>query len=322
MPENANPLNKYFRQPAVFVTLPSGGNYPPHVLTQSQTGEIGVQPMTARDEIIFKTPDALMNGQGMVDVIQSCIPEIKDAWQISNYDLDTILIAIRIATYGETMDINFNVPGTTEKASHTLNLPSLLEQIKTTEVNNDIELKDGLKIAVRPLTYKDMTSTALKTFTQQKLYSTVQNTDLAPEEKVKRFKGKRDRYLYELIPEKMQELGVDKVEVDGNAVSLITFVNGTMPKDPLQKQAAMAHLRDIGCSDFIKNTLTCQFGRSRDNEAKAIKADLEEAGLYPELGEKVEPSTLKKLIKDRLQNGQEIDTEMFNASVGQIAKLS
>jgi len=187
MPENANPLNKYFRQPAVFVTLPSGGNYPPHVLTQSQTGEIGVQPMTARDEIIFKTPDALMNGQGMVDVIQSCIPEIKDAWQISNYDLDTILIAIRIATYGETMDINFNVPGTTEKASHTLNLPSLLEQIKTTEVNNDIELKDGLKIAVRPLTYKDMTSTALKTFTQQKLYSTVQNTDLAPEEKVKRF---------------------------------------------------------------------------------------------------------------------------------------
>ena len=187
MPENANPLNKYFRQPAVFVTLPSGGNYPPHVLTQSQTGEIGVQPMTARDEIIFKTPDALMNGQGMVDVIQSCIPEIKDAWQISNYDLDTILIAIRIATYGETMDINFNVPGTTEKASHTLNLPSLLEQIKTTVVNNDIELKDGLKIAVRPLTYKDMTSTALKTFTQQKLYSTVQNTDIAPEEKVKRF---------------------------------------------------------------------------------------------------------------------------------------
>ena len=145
---------------------------------------------------------------------------------------------------------------------------------------------------------------------------------VSAEEKVKIFKGKRDLYLYELIPEKMQQLGVDRVEVEGNAVSLISFVNGTMPKDPLQKQAALAHLRDIGCSDFIKNTLTCQFGRSQDNEAKAIKADLEEAGLYPELGEKVEPSTLKKLIKDRLQNGLEIDTEMFNASVGQMAKLS
>ena len=187
MTENTNPLNKYFRQPAVFVTLPSGGAYPPHVVTQSQTGEIGVQPMTARDEIVFKTPDALMNGQGMVDVIQSCVPDIKDAWQISNYDLDSILIAIRIATYGETMDISFTVPGTTEKVDHTLNLPSLLEQIKTTTIENEVILKDGLKIAVRPLTYRDMTTTALKTFTQQKLYSTVQSAELAPEEKVKRF---------------------------------------------------------------------------------------------------------------------------------------
>ena len=187
MPENSNPLNKYFRQPAVFVTLPSGGNYPPHILTPSQTGELGVQPMTARDEIIFKTPDALMNGQGMVDVIQSCIPAVKDAWQICNYDLDSILIAIRIATYGETMDINFTVPGTTEQISHTLNLPSLLDQIKSTTVKNEVVLKDGLKIAVRPLTYKDMTATALQTFTQQKLYSTVQSAEMAPEEKVKRF---------------------------------------------------------------------------------------------------------------------------------------
>ena len=187
MVENSNPLNKYFRQPAVFVTLPSGGAYPPHVMKPSQTGEVGVQPMTARDEIIFKTPDALMNGQGMVDVIQSCIPDIKDAWQISNYDLDSILIAIRIATYGETMNISFTVPGTTEKVDHSLNLPALLDDIKKTTVKNEITLKDGLRIAVRPLTYKDMTSTALQTFTQQKLYSTVQSAEMAPEEKVKRF---------------------------------------------------------------------------------------------------------------------------------------
>ena len=143
------------------------------------------------------------------------------------------------------------------------------------------------------------------------------------EEKVKSLKSKIDRLVYELIPELMQRLGVDSVEVDGNVVKLITFVSGTMPKDPLQKQAAMAHLRDIGCSDFIKNTLTCQFGRTQDNQAKDIKADLEEAGFYPELGEKVEPSTLKKLIKDCIQNGKKIDLEMFdNVNLGTMAKLS
>jgi hypothetical protein len=82
MTENTNPLNKYFRQPAIYVSLPSGTNYPPHVVTPQQTGELGVMPMTAKDEIRFKTPDALMNGQGVVDVIQSCVPDIKDAWQI------------------------------------------------------------------------------------------------------------------------------------------------------------------------------------------------------------------------------------------------
>ena len=78
MVENSNPLNKYFRQPAIYVSLPTGGNYPPHVVTPSKTGEFGIMPMTAKDEIRFKTPDALMNGEGVVDVIHSCVTDIKD----------------------------------------------------------------------------------------------------------------------------------------------------------------------------------------------------------------------------------------------------
>jgi len=187
MTENTNPLNKYFRQASIYVKLPSGTDYPQDVVTKSETGEIGIMPMTAKDEIRFKTPDALMNGQGVVDVMQSCVPDINDAWQIKSYDLDTILVAIRIATYGETMEINFNVPGTNENVSHTVNLPSILDQLNTTKVDSEIELKDGLKITVRPLTYKDMTSTSLQTFQQQKMYSAVQDSQLSDEDKATRF---------------------------------------------------------------------------------------------------------------------------------------
>ena len=187
MTENTNPLNKYFRQPAIYVSLPSGTNYPPHVVTPAQTGELGVMPMTAKDEIRFKTPDALMNGQGVVEVIQSCVPDIKDPWEIKSYDLDTILVAIRIATYGETMEINFNVPGANENVSHTVNLPSILDQLRSVKVDNAIVLKDGLKITVRPLTYKDMTHTSLQTFQQQKMYSAVQDSQLSDEDKATRF---------------------------------------------------------------------------------------------------------------------------------------
>ena len=178
MTENSNPLNKYFRQASIYVTLPSGTNYPPHVVTPSETGELGVMPMTAKDEIRFKTPDALMNGQGVVDVIQSCVPNIKDAWEIKSYDLDTILVAIRIATYGETMEINFTVPGAKETVAHTVNLPAILDELRATKVDGHITLKDGLKITVRPLTYKDMTSTSLQTFQQQKMYRAIQDSQL------------------------------------------------------------------------------------------------------------------------------------------------
>jgi hypothetical protein len=187
MTENTNPLNKYFRQAAIYVSLPSGTNYPPHVVAQSQTGELGVMPMTAKDEIRFKTPDALMNGQGVVDVIESCCPEIKDAWQIKSYDLDTILIAIRIATYGETMDMSFTVPGANETVSHSVNLPALLDQVKNVKITSEVVLKDGLKIIVGPLTYRDMTQASLQTFQQQKMYAAVQDSQMSDDEKSSRF---------------------------------------------------------------------------------------------------------------------------------------
>ena len=222
MTENSNPLNKYFRQPNIYVTLPSGASYPPHVLQPSQSGEIGIQPMTAKDEIRFKTPDALMNGEGVVEVIQSCVPQIKDAWQVKSYDLDTLLIAIRIATYGETMDFTFTVPGANEQVTHSQNLPAILEQIKSTTIESQITLDDGLKITVSPLTYKDMTKASQQTFQQQKMYSAVQDSELPDEDKSKRFN------------ESFKALTDLNSSILLKNISTITMQDGTAVTDPAQ----------------------------------------------------------------------------------------
>ena len=146
--------------------------------------------------------------------------------------------------------------------------------------------------------------------------------DLAAKEaEVKALKAKKNDYLFDLIPSKMQEIGLDKVEVDGNAVSLTTFVSGTMPKDPIQKDIALSHLREIGASDFIKNKITVSFGVTEDNRAKALQADLEAQGFTTDAETKVEPMTLKKIIKEYVGNGKEIDLEIFNASIGTVAKI-
>ena len=188
MTENTNPLKRYYRQPQISIQLPSKGRYyAADVVENTTTGEHAVLPMTAMDELAFRTPDSMMNGQATVDVIHSCIPTILDPWQLVNYDIDTVLIAIRIASYGETLDVTAGVPGTNESATHTVSLPQMLEQLRNIEVTDTCELKDGLKITVSPLTYKQITESQMKTFEQQRIYAQVSQSQMTAEEKTKRF---------------------------------------------------------------------------------------------------------------------------------------
>jgi hypothetical protein len=141
------------------------------------------------------------------------------------------------------------------------------------------------------------------------------------EEQLKSLKKRRDSYLFDSIPAKMQEVGMDKVVVEGNTVSLSTFVSGTLPKDPLQRDVAFSHLRDIGCADFIKNEVKVSFGITEDNLAKSVQADLEEKGHDTTSKTWVEPQTLKKLLRERVENNEEIDLDIFNAHIGTVAKI-
>ena len=141
------------------------------------------------------------------------------------------------------------------------------------------------------------------------------------EEELKALKKRRDSYLFDLIPAKMQEVGMDKVVVEGHTVSLSTFVSATLPKDPIQRDLAFSHLRDIGCSDFIKNEVKVSFGITEDNIAKDVQASLEERGLDTTAKTWVEPMTLKKMVRERVENNQEIDLDIFNAHIGTIAKI-
>ena len=209
MTEN-NPLGKYYRQPQIYITLPSKGRYyTPDVFTPTENGEIPVLPMTAKDEMAFKTPDAMMNGQATVDVIKSCVPNIKNPWKMTNYDTDTVLLAIRIATYGETMDITFTTPVTNEQKSTTLNIPALLESLRNIEIKDEATTSTGFKFKIEPLTYEKLTKIQIAQFEQQKIYTNVADSGLPDSEKYVRFAES-----YRKINAVNFSLLVDYLEVD------------------------------------------------------------------------------------------------------------
>lgn len=185
--KKANPLSNYFRQPKMYMRLPSHGQfYPAGALDNSEIDEYPVYAMTAKDELMFKTPDALMNGQATVEVIKSCIPAIKNPWQMPSLDLDAVLIAIRIATYGEQMDMHATCPACQHYNDFTLNLVDYLDSIAQTNYNTEINVPP-LQIHIRPYSYKEISRTAMKSLEQQKIFNVVNNEDMPDEEKIEKF---------------------------------------------------------------------------------------------------------------------------------------
>lgn len=247
MVENTNPLNKYYRQPSIYISLPSKGRYySEDVYTSTQTGEIPVLPMTAKDEMAFKTPDAMINGQATVDVIKSCCPNIKDPWQLTNYDLDTVLLGVRIATYGETMDINATVPVVNEQMGHTVNLPALLETVKNIDIKDSFRTKNGFTVHMKPLTYKDITDTQLKTFEQQKIVASVTSSALTEEEKTQRYADaykKLTELNFDMLSSSFTKITTPEGEVVTDKGQIKDFLNNADGKIVNEMQDEMIKLR-------------------------------------------------------------------------------
>jgi hypothetical protein len=184
-----NPLTSFMRQPKIFIKLPSGGEYwPKDSLNLTETGEFPVYSMTAKDELMLKIPDAVMSGQAVVDVIQHCIPNIVNAWHIPNIDLDVILIAIRLATYGEKMTTPITFADDFEM-EYSVDLRTVMDSLMSTITWNPIvPINDDITVFVKPMNYKQVSESALNTFETQKILQLVNNNSLSEEEKIKAFK--------------------------------------------------------------------------------------------------------------------------------------
>jgi hypothetical protein len=123
--------------------------------------------MTGMDEVIMRTPDALFTGESTVKIVESCIPSIEDAWELSTIDTDMVFSAIRIATFGNLMTVSHKCPKCEEEHDHDLDLNFLIEHYRKCEYDAKIVLKD-LVITVKPLTYKESTGFNIKNYELQK----------------------------------------------------------------------------------------------------------------------------------------------------------
>jgi len=174
---NTNPLKQYFRRPEIYLKLPSNGNfYPDGSIDLPENKELPIYPMTAIDEITSKTPDALFNGTAVVDIIKSCVPNIKDPWSIPSIDLDPLLVAIRAASNGNLLDIESTCPSCSEQALYNINLVGLLSKIEVGNYDEPVILNE-LTFKFKPFTYQKINNINMVQFEIEQSINKLQNIE-------------------------------------------------------------------------------------------------------------------------------------------------
>ena len=146
--------------------------------------------------------------------------------------------------------------------------------------------------------------------------------DLEKKEKeLKELKRHIELVSGEVIPTMMQEMNISTLKLaDGTSVEVKPVYGASIPAD--KREEAYKWLRENGLGDLIKNEITVAFGRSEDNKAQQYAVLAQGQGYEPIQKLKVEPMTLKALVRERLESGQEIPSDLFNVFSGNRTKVT
>ena len=141
------------------------------------------------------------------------------------------------------------------------------------------------------------------------------------EEALKTKKKELERVSGEIIPTLLSEMGLSSLKLaDGSAVDVKPYYSASISVS--NKEKAYSWLRTNGLGDIIKNEISVSFGRNKDNKA-AEYADLaKRQGFQPTQKLKVEPMTLKALVRERVEAGKDMPTDIFNVFVGNRTKIT
>ena len=167
----------------------------------------------------------------------------------------------------------------------------------------------------------DKTENIDKLATKIKDLQTLENEISALEDKLKNTKRDLETLSGEVIPTMMTEMGLSHLKLmDGSSVDVKPYYAANISLK--NREAAYNWLRSNGLGDIIKNEITVSFGRNEDNKAAEYANLARGQGFEPTQKLKVEPMTLKALVRERIENNKDMPMDIFNVFVGNRTKLT
>jgi len=241
--EHSNPLANYFRHAKVNIMLPTGGKFwPEGSLVTKEDGSIDVMAMTAKDEIIMKSPDGLLSGTSIAETILSCVPGIKDPWVIPGFDMDAILMAIRLASYEHDMTITTNCPECKASNVSVLDVRYLLDSISREDIKHIFKI-DELTFEFKPYDFRYINLNNKAKFDQEQMARSIIDNDIADKE--------RSAYFTKLFKD-LADQGSESLVF---AIDKISLPDGIIVRDKEQINEFITNC-DRAMIKKIKDTLT------------------------------------------------------------------
>ncbi len=237
MENQTNPLKSYFRKPGIWVKLPSQGKFYENKIEElNEMGEIPVYPMTAKDELMLKNADALLNGTAVYHLVQSCVPCIKNPKEVPSIDLDALLLAIRRCTYGENFDIvTYHDCADNASTESTLNLDYFITTIKTVEQTDPVTLPNGIKVFIKPVSLSQLLNLNWIQYEQ------VRNIQLAEQQ------GVDEKEKVNLLQKGYDALTQQNLEVVANCIDTVLLPDGVSVTD---RNNINEWVKDLSSTDF------------------------------------------------------------------------
>jgi predicted nucleic-acid-binding Zn-ribbon protein len=215
-----NPLSQYFRQPGAYVKLPTQGIwYQDGSVKLTDEGEIAVYPLSAIDDILLNTPDAMLNGQALEKVVKNCVPDVKDVKKLMIPDLDVIFIGMKSASNQGKFDLDRKCAKCGHENTYEINCNTLLATSTFIDPNETkIKFNEDLEVHVKPYSFEMRQLFIKKEFDEEKLLRAIdeKNTSLDEIEKAKILGESIDRLskvTFDLVSKSIDKIVMIKQEL-------------------------------------------------------------------------------------------------------------
>jgi hypothetical protein len=257
-----NPLKQYFRTPKLYVRLPSLGVYnDPNDIDFAPNHEVGVYPLTAIDQLLLKTPDALLNGETLFKIIQSCVPSIKNVKKLTQPDITAVIIGVRIASYGTAFEFKCSCPACNHENEVGVDLTHFLDTAETLPSEKTVDIDGNLLVYVKPYTFEQRNMQLLNEFDQNKTVRALESDDSSSEqEKLKKVSELIENMAlrtFDIVAGSVTKVFVqsERIIVDDPAY-LSEFVQGISKQQADVIVQAISELNEAGVD--TKATLQCE----------------------------------------------------------------